>query len=172
MKTGIFCLIAWGFLIAASLNVQSADKLTIQINGQTISAWRTADLESAKKEAAAQHKPIAWIASAPQALDGRGTIDLPSQRGATLHEFYAFRDRTVLVFEDAYKENHQVLSIVDVALHTPDPHYLPPKVIFLNPDATEVLTTVEYEPDFIKRAKALAAALKQVEDKMPAAMAK
>lgn len=172
MKARISCLIAWVFLIAASLNVQSADKWTVQINGQTISAWRTVDLESAKKEAAAQHKPIAWIASAPQVLDGRGTIDRPTQRGATLHEFYAFRDRTVLVFEDAYKENHQVLSIVDAALHTPDPHYVPPKVIFLNPDATEVLATVEYEPDFVKRAKALAAALKQAEDKMSASQTK
>lgn len=152
--------------MAVSLNAQSADKLTIQIRGQTISAWRTADLESAKKEAAAQHKPIAWIASAPELLDGTGIISGVSSRAATLHEFYAFRDRTVLVFEDAYKENHQVLQIVDDALHTPNPHYTPPKVVFLNPDATEVLATVEYETNFIKRAHALAGALKQAEDKM------
>jgi hypothetical protein len=56
------------------------------------------------------------------------------------------RSRTVLVFEDAFEENHKVLPLVDAALHTPDKNYTPPKVIFLNPEATEVLATVEYEP--------------------------
>ena len=72
----------------------------------------------------------------------------------------------MLVFEDAYVENHKVLPLVDQALHTPDPHYTPPKVIFLNPEATEVLATVEYQPDFVKRAQALANALAQVDAKM------
>jgi len=148
------------------LHANAADKITIAIGGKTISAFRTADLESAKQEAAAAHKPIAWIASAPQLFDGHGTISLPNSRGATLHAFFALRDKAVLVFEDAYAENHKVLQLVDAALHTPDPHYTPPKVIFLNPDATEVLAKVEYEPDFMKRAHALADALDQVKEKM------
>jgi len=62
-----------------------------------------------------------------------------------------------------------VLPLVDKALHTPEPHYTPPKVIFLNPEATEVLATVEYEPDFQKRAHALVDALEQAEAKLKSA---
>ncbi len=144
----------------------AADKVSVQIGGVTISAYRTADLESAKKEAVAAHKPIAWIASVTKVLGETGTIARPDGRGATFHAFFVLRTRAVLVFEDAFEENHKVLPLVDIALHTPDPHYTPPKVIFLNPDATEVLATVEYEPDFQKRAHALADALAQVDAKM------
>jgi len=153
-----------------SLPARAADMVSVQIGGVTISAYRTADLDSAKNEAAA-HKPIAWIASATKILSETGTIARPDGRGATFHAFYALRNRAVLVFEDAFEENHKVLPLVDAALHTPNPHYTPPKVIFLNPDATEVLATVEYEPDFQKRAHALADALAQVDAKMKAAPA-
>jgi len=153
------------------LTAWAADKINLQIGGASISAYRTADLEQAKKEAAAAHKPIAWIASATKLLSETGTIARPDGRGATFHAFYALRTRTVLVFEDAYVENHKVLPLVDTALHTPDPHYTPPTVLFLNPDATEVLAKVEYEPDFIKRAHALADALAQVDAKMKSASA-
>jgi hypothetical protein len=152
------------FLLAC-INVNAADKMTITINKQTISAYRTVDLESAKKEAKAAHKPIAWIATSPKVLDGRGTIALTNSRGATLHAFYALRDKTVLVYEDAYEENHKVLPLVDAALHTPDPHYTPPTVIFLDPDATNVLAKVIYEPNFQKRAVALNNALEEIKGK-------
>jgi len=155
-------------LLAAlvSLPALAADKIVLHIGNATIYAYRAADLESAKKDAAAAHKPIAWIASATKVLGETGTIAREDGRGATFHAFYALRTRTVLVFEDAFEENHKVLPLVDQALHTPDPHYTPPKVIFLNPDATEVLATVEYEPDFEKRAHALADALEQAEAKL------
>jgi hypothetical protein len=149
--------------------VLAADKVVLHIGNATISAYRTADLESAKQEAAAAHKPIAWIASASKVLNETGTITRPDGRGATFHAFYALRTRTVLVFEDAFVENHKVLPLVDAALHTPVKNYQPPKVIFLNPDATEVLATVEYEPDAEKRAQALASALTQAEAKLKAA---
>ena len=152
-------------LLLASANVIAADKVTIMINKQTISAYRTVDLESAKKEAKAAHKPIAWIATSPKMLDGKGTIALANSRGATLHAFYALRDKTILVYEDAYEENHKVLPLVDAALHTPDPHYTPPTVIFLDPDATNVLAKVTYEPDFQKRAQALGKALEEIKGK-------
>jgi hypothetical protein len=148
-----------------SINVNAADKMTIMINRETISAYRTVDLESAKKEAKATHKPIAWIATSPKVLDGRGTIALANSRGATLHAFYALRDKTILVYEDAYEENHKVLPLVDAALHTPDPHYTPPTVIFLDPDATNVLAKVIYEPNFQKRAVALGNALQEIKGK-------
>jgi hypothetical protein len=148
------------------LPARAADKVCLHIANATIYAWRTADLESAKKEAISAHKPIAWIASSTKILGETGTISRADGRGATFHAFYSLRNRAVLVFEDAFTENHHVLPLVDAALHSPDRHYTPPKVIFLNPDATEVLATVEYEPDFQKRAHALADALAQVEAKM------
>jgi hypothetical protein len=151
--------------LLVSINVNAADKMTVIINRQTISAYRTIDLESAKKEAKAAHKPIAWIATSPKMLDGQGTIALANSRGATLHAFYALRDKAVIVYEDAYEENHKVLPLVDAALHTPDPHYTPPTVIFLDPDATNVLAKVIYEPNFQKRAMALANALEEIKGK-------
>lgn len=154
-----------------SLPARAADKIVLHIGNAAISAYRTEDLESAKKDAAAAHKPIAWIASASKILGETGTIARTDGRGATFHAFYALRTRTILVFEDAYDENHKVLPLVDKALHTPDPHHTPPKVIFLNPDVTEVLATVEYEPDFQKRAHALANALEQAEAKLKSGQA-
>jgi hypothetical protein len=158
-------LVLIGALLLASMSVHAADKLTMRINNQTVSMYRPADLADAKKEAATAHKPIAWIASSPKLLDGKGTISLPNSRGATLHALFALRDKTVLVFMDAYEENHKVLKLVDDALHTPDPHYTPPTVVFLDPEAKQVLTTVIYEPDFVKRAKELARALDEIKGK-------
>ena len=163
--TKLLCTFTAVILINA-LPARAADKLTITINKQIISAYRTADLDAAKKEAAAAKKPIAWIATSPKLLDGNGTITLETSRGATLHAFYALRDKAILVFMDAYEENHKVLPLVDNALHTPNPHYTPPTVVFLDPDATKVLATVIYEPDFTKRAHALADALEQVKGKL------
>jgi hypothetical protein len=156
-----------GMLLAgfAPLWAGAADKISIRINNELISAYRTADLESAKKDAAAAHKPIAWIASSPKVLDGHGNISLSSSRGATLHAFFALRDRAVLVFMDAYEENHKVPQLMDDALHTPDPHYTPPTVLLLDPEAGKVLAKVIYEPDFLKRAKALAQALDDIKGK-------
>jgi hypothetical protein len=44
--------------------------------------------------------------------------------------------------------NHNVLPLVDKALHTPNPHYTPPSVVFLDPEAKQVLTVVTYEREF------------------------
>ena len=156
------CLLA----CLCAISLQAAEKVTVQINNQTISAYRTVDLDVAKKEASAAHKPIAWIASSPKLLDGHGSISLENSRGATLHAFLALHTRTILVFMDAYEENHKVLPIVDEALHTPDPHYTPPTVIFLDPEANRVLAKTIFEPDFAKRAHALAKALEEVKAKM------
>ena len=157
-----FCMLLLSFAAIA----QAAEKITVRINNQTISAYRTADLEEAKKEAGTAHRAIAWIASSPKLLDGRGTISAATSRGATLHAFLALHSKTVLVFMDAYEENHKVLPLVDEALHSPDPHYTPPTVVFLDPEAKHVLTTVTYEPDFEKRAHALAKALEEVKGKL------
>jgi len=82
----------------------AANKLTVTINQQTISAWRTADLESAKQEAVAAHKPIAWIAASPDFLHGPGEMSNPGSGNATWYAFYILRDKAILVFEDAYAE--------------------------------------------------------------------
>lgn len=162
-----FSPLAWvTFLLFISFNTRAADKLILHIGNQTITAWRTADLESAKKEAAAEHKAIGWIASSSQSVEEPGTIAQSGTRGATLHAFYALRDRVVLVFEDGFAENHQVLQLVDDAIHTPNHNPTLPVVVFLNPDATEVLAKVAFEPDFVKRAHALADALDQVKARM------
>lgn len=154
-----------GLIVWACFPGSAAEKLTIMVNKQPIYAYRTADLEAAKKEAAAAKKPIAWIATSPKVLDGNGSISLETSRGATLHAFYALRNQAVLVYMDAYEENHKVLKLVDDALHTPNPHYMPPTVVFLDPAATKVLATVIYEPNFTKRAHALADALEQIKGK-------
>lgn len=156
----------WVMMGFVLLDARAADKIVVSINHQIISLYHTADLEAATHEAVAGHKPIAWIASAATLLDGRGTISLENSRGATLHAIFALRDRAVLIFEDAYVENHKVLPLVDAALHTPDPHYTPPTVVFLDPTATQVWAKVTYEPGFVKRAHALADALEQVKGKM------
>ena len=165
MKNGLALLILGLFAVAWPGRLVAAEKLSLTVNGQRVSAYRTGDLESAKKEAIGAHKPIAWIASTFKFLDGHGTISQPSNRGATLHELFALRDRAVIVFMDAYEENHKVVQFVDDALHTPDPHYTPPTVLFLDPEAKTVLATVTYEPDMVKRAKALAKALDDIKGK-------
>jgi hypothetical protein len=165
MRTCCYCLMLIVGVALASLCACASDKVTITINQHPISAYRTVDLDSAKKDAVAAHKPIAWIAASPKALDGEGNISQESSRGATLHAFYALRDKAILVFEDAYEENHKVLKLVDDALHTPNPHYTPPTVVFLDPEATQVLATVIYEPGYVQRAKNLAKALEETKGK-------
>jgi hypothetical protein len=161
-----FCVGALLAILAISqLRGEAAEKISVRINNQLISAYRTSDLESAKQEAVSSRKPIAWIASAPKLLDGRGTISQTNSRGATLHAVFALRARAVLVFMDAYEENHKSPGFIDYALHHPDPHYTPPTVLLLDPEATNVIATVIYEPDFVKRAKALAQGLEEAKGK-------
>ena len=145
--------------------MNAADKWTVTINQQTISAWRTADLENAKKEAIAAHKPIAWIAAGPDCLSGEGEMTERGSGNATKYAFYVLRDKAILVFEDAYAENHKVLPLVDRALHTPNPHYQPPSVVFLDPEAKQVLTVVTYEREFANRSRSFADALDRIKGK-------
>jgi hypothetical protein len=172
MKLGMRALLLWAtvWLFGAISSANAGDKLTVRINNQTISAWRTAALAEAKQEADRDHKPIAWIASSPEFLDGNGRISSHSSRGATLHALYALRDQTVLVFEDGFAENHKVLALVDDAIHTSNGqlnhHPTLPIVVFLNSDVTEVIAKVEFEPDFVKRAYLLAGALNEANAKM------
>jgi len=132
----------------------AAEMLEIQLNGKAIRAYHLSDLAQAQKQAKDAKMPIAWIASSPNVLQNNGNIALSNGRGATLHAFSVFADKAVLVFQDAYAENHQGPQIVDHALHTPDPHYTPPTVVLLDSELKKVLATIPYEPDFNKRKQA------------------
>ena len=140
-----------GLLLASIIPGLAAEMVELQLSGKAIRAYRMADLEQAQKQAREAKLPIAWIASSPTVLENNGKIALSNGRGATLHAFYAFSDKAVLVFQDAYAENHQGPAIVDHALHTPDPHYTPPTVVILDPELKQVLATIPYEPDFNRR---------------------
>ncbi len=118
------CVLGASFLQWPAFQINAAEKFNVIVNGEPIAVYRTADLETASKEASAAHKAVAWIASSPKVLDGKGTISQTTPRGATLHALFALRHRTVLVFMDAYEENHKVPRFIDEALHTPDPHIL------------------------------------------------
>lgn len=170
MKWHFLLLSAAAWLFATLVSAHAADKLTVHIGNQTISAWRTVDLDSAKQEAVQEHKPIAWLASSPDDVNGAGKITGKGSRGATLHALYALHTHTVLVFEDGFAENHKVLKLVDNAIYTKDGQHVEsptlPIVVFLNPTATEVLAKVECEPDYVKRANLLADALKEAKAKM------
>ena len=108
------------------------------------------------------------ILSNPDYLDGTGQISSVDSRGATLHALYAFRDRTVLVFQDPYTEQHSVLPAVQEAASTLASGWTTPLVVLLDPDGTHVLATVRFESDFVKRAHTLANALGEAEAKMGA----
>jgi hypothetical protein len=90
-------------------------------------------LRRAKKRAAAEGKPIAWIASLPENLTPHPKPMAKGSHAATTYAFLALRKETVIIFSDAMAENHQGPKIVDEALHTPDPHYNIPGVIILTP---------------------------------------
>jgi hypothetical protein len=166
MKHFLQNLILSGILAATALGANAADKMVVTIAKQPIGAYRTEDLEAAKKQATAANKPIAWIATSPTVLDGRGSITQTNGRGATLHAFWLLKDQTVLVYMDAYAENHKVPALMDNALHTPDPHYTPPTVLFLDPEATEILAKVSYEADYARRGRELAKALQDAKSKI------
>jgi peroxiredoxin len=147
-------------------NPNAPDKLTMVINGQTVTAWRTGQLKNAEAQARSEHKPIAWILSNPDYLDGTGQISSENSRGATVHVLYAFRDRAVLVFQDPYTEHHSVLPSVHEAVNALAAGWTTPLVMLLDPDGAHVLATIPFEPDFVKRAHALANALGEAEAKM------
>ena len=149
----------WLLWLALTPAVDAADQVELKMGAKTIRAWHIADVEAAQKEARESNRAIAWIASSPKVLEDNCSIALASGRGATQHAFFALADKAVLVFQDAYAENHQGPKIVDEALHTPDPHYTPPTVVFLDAELKEVLAKVEYEPNFAKRKAAFAEAL-------------
>jgi len=157
-------ILFWGLalVVLSAHGVVAAEKIVIKVNNRTISAYRLADFEQAKKEAKESKKHIAWIASSPKVLENNGSITGTSGRAATSHAFAAMGDRAVLVFQDAFAENHQGPAIVDEALHTPNPHYTPPSVVILDAELSRVVGVILYEPDFERRKEAFKNAILQM----------
>jgi hypothetical protein len=128
--------------------------------------YRMSQLEDAKKRAAAEGKPIAWIASRLEylgpynkSLMGKGS------HAATAYAIRALQNDAVLVFSDGATENHQQPQIVDQALHSPKAHYDSPGVIILTPALDKVIAKVFYIADSQERIKAFTEILKQIRDK-------
>jgi hypothetical protein len=71
-----------------------------------------AQLDDAKKRAAAEGKPIAWISSYPEYLKPHAKPMEPGSHAATIYAFLALRKETVIVFSDARTENRQEPRIV------------------------------------------------------------
>ena len=146
-------------------SLNAADKIDIRIGGHHYTAYRTVDLEKAKGEAREKKQALAWIASDPKALQNDGRITGKGSRAGTSHAFAALGDRAVLVFMDAFAENHQCPKIVDEALHTPNPHYTPPTVVLLDAEMSKVLGVVIYDPDFETRKESFKRAILELEPK-------
>lgn len=168
MKRMIYLLAGIFLLFQPMITARAADEISVTVNNVNVYAWRAADLEKAKKQAGAEDKPIAWIVSEPEYLKP-GKISTSSPQGATLHAFFALRERAVLVFEDGAKQDNEAIKVVDDAVHTQTSHPMLPVIVFLNPEATKVLTKVKYQSDFVKRAYALGGALREAENKLSVA---
>lgn len=138
-------------LLSFAVPSNGAEKLKGTINNRPILCYRIADVEAAKQEAKAANKPIMWIASKPEFLTTVTSMKGSGSGHATIHALAAFADRCVLVFQDAYAENHQGPPIVDQALHTPNPHYTPPSVVLLDSGVKRVLKVITYEENFDSR---------------------
>ena len=69
------------------------------------------------------------------------------------------------MFSDGRTENHQEPSIVDQALHSPNPHYTVPGVVILTPSLEKIICQVPYTGDAEERIKVFTEALKKIRDK-------
>jgi hypothetical protein len=127
--------------------------------------YRMDQLEEAKRRAAAEDKPIGWIASYPEYLAPYAKIRGNGSHAATAYAIRAFQNETVLVFSDARTENHHEPKIVDEALHSPNPHYTVPGVVILTPALDKVICTAPFASDAKERIRIFTEALKKIRDK-------
>lgn len=155
------CLIAVTSLSAFAADSPASAKPTAK---PTI--YRLSQVEEAKKRAQAEGKPIAWIGGFPEYLEpytkpilGKGA------HAATAYAIAALQKDTILVFSDGRAENHTEPTIVDQALHSPDPHYTVPYVIILTPALDKVICKAPYTAESADRIRLYTAVLKQIRDK-------
>src|SRR6185295_5139724 len=112
LKNPPFFAWLWCWLVVATVFIPSVPGA--ETKPGTVPLYRRNQLDDAKKRAAAEGKPIAWIASAPQylapynkSLMGKGS------HAATAYAIRALQNDAVLVFSDSFTENHQEPQIVD-----------------------------------------------------------
>jgi hypothetical protein len=151
MKSSVALLMIVMALLHATSTVSAAEKLAGTINKRPISCYRIVDKEAAMAEAKAANKPIMWIASKPEYISPAISMKGSGMGNATVHALAAFAERTVIIFHDAFNENHQGPPLVDHALHNPNPHYTPPTVVLLDPEMKRVLKVITYDQDFNSR---------------------
>jgi len=141
------------------------------LSGVTVSAasaptiYRMSQLDEAKKRAASESKPIAWIASQPEYLTPYANPMGKSSHSATTYAILALQKDTIIVFSDSNTENHHEPQIVDQALHEPNPHYTIPGVIILTPSVDKVICKAPYTADSQERVRVFTDVLKKIRDK-------
>jgi len=127
--------------------------------------YRMSQLDDAKKRAATEGKPIAWIASYPEYLKPYSNLMGNGSHAATAYAIRALQKETILVFSDGRTENHQEPRIVDQALHTPEPHYIVPGVVVLTPSLDKVICKAPFTEDAKERIALYTEVLKKIRDK-------
>ncbi|WP_040547116.1 hypothetical protein [Pedosphaera parvula] len=133
--------------------------------GRLGAVYRLSELEQAKAEAKRDNKPIAFLATATSCLQATEVRPDNSSIAATIQDFEALKNATVLVFSDSFTENHTEPPIVDAALHPPDDvHYTVPKVIIVDPDISKVIFVVRYATNATTQARLLGSALAKVKE--------
>ena len=133
--------------------------------GRLGAVYRLSELEQAKAEAKKENKPIAFLATALSCIQATDVRSSNNSTAATIQDFEALKNATVIVFSDSFAENHTEPSIVDAALHPPDDvHYTVPKVVIVDPDITKVIFVVRYATNSATQAKVLGAALAKIKE--------
>jgi hypothetical protein len=131
----------------------------------TPNIYRMGQLDEAKKRAAAEGKPIAWIASFPEYLTPDPNPRKSGSHAGTTYAILALQKETIIIFSDARAENHNEPAIVNDALHTPEPHYTVPGVIILTPSLDTVITKVFHTQNIDERIRRFTDVLKKIRDK-------
>jgi hypothetical protein len=127
--------------------------------------YRMSQLEEVKKRAAAEGKPIAWIATFSKSLAPYDNLMGKSSHAATAYAIRALQNDAILITSDSETENHKEPPIVDHELHTPDPHYTAPVVVILTPSLDKVIAKILFTPDSKERVRVYTEVLKKIRDK-------
>jgi hypothetical protein len=149
----------------AKAGALAAKQEKIRKLGRLGAGYRLTELAQAQAEARQDGKPLAFLATKLSLLQESEPITGTGGGAASIHAFEAFKNAAVIVFTDAYTENHTQPSLVDIALHPPDDvHYTPPKVVITDADLTKVIAVVPYTRDYATRQSLLAAALTKIKE--------
>jgi len=159
------CVVAVMFPILGSFGAEPAPPAKPPASAKP-TIYRLSQVEEAKKRAQTEGKPIAWIGGFPEHLEPYSKPILgKGAHAATAYAIAALQKDTILVFSDGRTENHTEPTIVDQALHSPNPHYTVPYVIVLTPSLDKVICKAPYTAESADRIKIYTAVLKIIRDK-------